>query len=216
LKDQWDDATFGYCAAASYGFFYSTWIENMDASVFIDVGANQGLYSLIAAQNPKISSVYAFEPQPEVFDNLEKNIKRNSAQTVCAFPYAISSKCEKREMFIKKGHSGAGTLREELVPQSKFGSSVRIVTVDKNFIDSNITVPAGAKVALKIDTEGHEAQVLHELMHSSLWGKVYNIFYEVDEMYIDNVEILNQLKADGFVIKYKNGSGSHYDLMLER
>ncbi len=53
-------------------------------------------------------------------------------------------------------------------------------------------------------------------MSSKLWSKIFNIFYEVDERYIDNVEILNQLRADGFEVIYQNGSSPHYDLMLER
>lgn len=216
LKDQWADATFRFCATASYGFFYSNWIENTNGSIFIDVGSNQGLYSLIAAKNPAITSVYAFEPQPNIFENFKKNIERNSAQKIQAFPYAISGKSEEREMHIKEGHSGAGTLREEAIPESKFGRSIRIVTVDKSFLDSNIQVQSTAKIAVKIDTEGHEAQVLQELMSSKLWGNVFNIFYEVDERYIDNVEILDRLKADGFEVIYQNGSKPHYDLMLEK
>lgn len=216
LKDQWDDATFRFCVTASYGFFYSDWIGKADGLIFIDVGANQGLYSLIAAKNPAITSVYAFEPQQSVFENLTKNIERNSATKVQAFPFAISDKSEERKMHVKEGHSGAATLREKSVPEAKFGRLIQIVTVDRAFLDSNIQVSSTSKIAVKIDTEGHEAQVLRELMSSKLWSKIFNIFYEVDERYIDNVEILNQLRADGFEVIYQNGSSPHYDLMLER
>ena len=216
LKNRWDDATFRFCVNASYGFFYSDWIENIDECVFIDIGANQGLYSLLAEKNPRISRVYAFEPQPEIFAIFKQNIERNDAKRVIAFPYAISNSAEARDMQIKSGHSGAATLRDAAVPESKFGQSIRIVTVNKDFLGSSIELPENTRIAIKIDTEGHEAQVLAELMESTLWDRVFNIFYEVDERYIDNVKILETLKGYGFSIIYQNGEKPHYDLMLQR
>jgi FkbM family methyltransferase len=216
LIDWWDDATFRFCANASYGFFYSDWIEEIDECIFIDIGANQGLYSLIAEKNPGITKIYAFEPQPDIFVKLMKNIERNEAERIEAFPYAISNVAEDREMQIKEGHSGAGTLRETSVPEEKFGHSIRITTVGGDFLDSSIKIAGNTKIAIKIDTEGHEAEVLTELMKSVLWDRVFNIFYEVDERYIDNVKILDSLKGYGFSIIYQNGKKPHYDLMLQR
>ena len=86
LLDQWNDATFRFCASGFYGFFYSDWVGRLDECVFIDIGSNQGLYALIAAKNPNIKKIYAFEPQPEIFSVLEKNIKRNNANQIKALP----------------------------------------------------------------------------------------------------------------------------------
>lgn len=216
LIDWWDDATFRFCANASYGFFYSDWIENLDECVFIDIGSNQGLYSLIAEKNPRITKIYAFEPQPEIFARLIKNIEHNEAGRIKAFPYAISNVAEDREMQIKEGHSGAGTLRDTSVPEEKFGHSIRITTVDYSFLDSSIEIAENTKIAIKIDTEGHEAEVLTQLMKSALWDRVFNIFYEVDERYIDHVKILDSLRGYGFSVIYQNGKKPHYDLMLQR
>jgi FkbM family methyltransferase len=47
--------------------------------VFVDVGANIGLYSMLAAANNKKISVYAFEPSPGPFHYLSKNIDLNNA-----------------------------------------------------------------------------------------------------------------------------------------
>jgi FkbM family methyltransferase len=216
LLDQWNDATFKFCANASYGFFYSDWIECLDECAFIDIGSNQGLYSLIAAKNHRIKKIYAFEPQPEVFSRLKKNIARNNANQIKAFPFAISNLGDELEMRIKDGHSGAATLRDTSVSGGEFGRSIRITAVGKYFLDSAIEVPDNMKIAIKIDTEGHEAQVLAELMESALWDRVFNIFYEIDEKYIDNIKILDDLKKCGFSIIHQNGKKPHYDLMLQR
>ncbi len=216
LSDHWEDATFRFCANASYGFFYSDWIENLGDSVFIDIGANQGLYSLIAAKNPRISKVYAFEPQPEVFERLCKNISRNAAHRIQAFPFAVSDSAAERQMRVKEGHSGVATLRDESMSGEDFGHSVKIITVNKDFLNSEINVPEGTKIAIKIDTEGHEAEVLAELMRSGWWSQVFNIYYEVDERYIDHARILKALTDSGFSVAYRNGRKPHYDLMLQR
>lgn len=216
LADQWDDATFRFCASASYGFFYSDWIRGLGDVAFIDVGANQGIFSLIASKNSKIKHIYSFEPQPKIFDNLTRNIQINGANNVRAFPYAISNKEEEIELQVIQGHSGAATLRKDSVSPQKFLQSVTIRTVDRNFLERNITPPPHKKIAIKIDTEGHEREVIDELMKCSFWTQVFNIFYEVDERYIKNNDILEILARHGFTVTHQNGTSPHYDLMLER
>ena len=47
-------------------------------SVAIDCGANIGLHSLaMAASQPEIAEVLAFEPHPQIFPVLEKNVSGN-------------------------------------------------------------------------------------------------------------------------------------------
>jgi FkbM family methyltransferase len=54
------------------------------ASVVLDIGAHIGLYSLIAARVNPGAKVFAFEPVPEVFDRLRRNVLLNSfANVVC-------------------------------------------------------------------------------------------------------------------------------------
>ena len=60
------------------------WIENLpDDSVFFDIGANIGSYSLIAASQNKIGkrvSVYSFEPHYANYFSLVKNIRYNNLE----------------------------------------------------------------------------------------------------------------------------------------
>src|SRR6476619_920138 len=54
-----------------------------EARVFVDVGANTGIYSLIGlAANPKLR-VIAFEPVPRIRQRLEENLVLNGWQTRC-------------------------------------------------------------------------------------------------------------------------------------
>src|SRR3972149_7010328 len=59
--------------------FYETDLRkffDIREGVFLDIGANIGKYSIILGQNPKIK-VIAFEPTPETFKILKKNIELN-------------------------------------------------------------------------------------------------------------------------------------------
>ena len=58
----YSDATFKFYYFASYGFFYSNYLKNYSSKFsFIDVGANKGLYSILAAKNSNCEKVYSFE-----------------------------------------------------------------------------------------------------------------------------------------------------------
>ena len=56
-----------------YGFYEKIYVLTWEAfilpgAVVLDIGANFGYYSMVAA--PKASAVYAFEPEPGNFTNL--------------------------------------------------------------------------------------------------------------------------------------------------
>jgi FkbM family methyltransferase len=66
--------------------------NDLDGKVIIDIGGNHGLATIILAkQNPK-SKVYVFEPNPNVFHFLEKNVKDNHLNNVIMFNKAIHTK----------------------------------------------------------------------------------------------------------------------------
>ncbi|MDE2493452.1 MAG: FkbM family methyltransferase, partial [Alphaproteobacteria bacterium] len=69
-----------------------TWIDAFDSnSVFWDVGANVGLYTLYAARRHPSMKVIAFEPSIENTYLLNRNISENHLQErVFAFPFALS------------------------------------------------------------------------------------------------------------------------------
>jgi hypothetical protein len=61
------DRTFELCVNG-YGPFVAKVIEGWeDEFLFLDIGANLGLFSLLAARNPHCRQAIAFEPLPEIF-----------------------------------------------------------------------------------------------------------------------------------------------------
>jgi len=50
MFENWRDVTFRFCIRGSYGTVFSDYLKNYTKPFcFIDIGANQGLYSLIGA-----------------------------------------------------------------------------------------------------------------------------------------------------------------------
>src|SRR3546814_14598384 len=81
LRANWRDRTFQYCRAATYGRDLSGFLAAQDSPfAFVDIGANQGLYSLLAARNPQCARVIAFEPVAATFALLRDNIALNGLE----------------------------------------------------------------------------------------------------------------------------------------
>lgn len=61
-----------------------------NSNVTFDIGANVGYYTLLAAIANERGQVYAFEPVPEIYEWLKRNIALNSISNVIAVPSAVT------------------------------------------------------------------------------------------------------------------------------
>jgi FkbM family methyltransferase len=123
-----------------------------DGDVFIDVGANIGLYSKLLSRLqtfcPRLR-VVAFEPHPVTFQRLKENLRTTSAEVHCI---ALSGSTSRLQFF--EGPASAVFSTEK----SPFSSQNRPVWIETKRLDE-ISLPDGP-IVLKIDVEGHEFEVL--------------------------------------------------------
>lgn len=120
-------------------------------TVFFDVGANVGFYSLIASRNVQASGqVIAFEPLPENCAYLSQHVYLNQCENVVIKPYAISDYTGVA-FFTKTNSNFTGHLSD-----SDSGYKVQVYSLDSLIEDGAIPSPD----ALKIDVEGEEYKVL--------------------------------------------------------
>lgn len=215
LKNRKDDLTWKFAVQGKYGFFYADWLNKQAESIFIDIGANIGLYSLIASRNKNFKAIYSFEPHPETYQYLVDNLERNESKKCVPYKLAISDKSEAQIIHVKPNHSGVATLRK-VNSSEGYHSSIHIECVNADALDTLIENPENLPVVIKIDVEGFELVVLQTLMKTGFWKSVKNIYYEVDESYLDYKKVENLLLSEGFTFEAKNGSGEHYDLMFAR
>jgi len=127
-------------------------IANKDTA-FIDIGSSVGEYAIQLARFFK--HVYAFEPNPPVFNCLVTNIKLNELDNVTAYNKAISNYVGKSKLF----DCGVGSRLEDVGSlDGKSCVEVEVDTLDRIvFEEREEDTPIGL---IKIDTEGAEYFVL--------------------------------------------------------
>lgn len=215
MVPNWQDTTFRYCIFGTYGRdLADLLLGQRNDFVFVDIGSNQGLYALIAAQNPKCRQIIAFEPVPATHARLAANVALNGgAERTVLHQLAISDSVGEVEISVAADHTGTATLagREAGRPS---GGGVVIQTIDAPLVDPLLA--GELPMFVKIDVEGLEAVVIAELAKTGAFARVEAIFYEVDDRWASAGEIEVLLRASGFTRFTKYGRGHHYDVLASR
>src|SRR5262249_26995341 len=143
-----------YLAAGDHEQTEAEWILKLlkGADLMVDVGANSGLYSCLAA-SAGVSTV-AVEPAAANVRILCLNLKLNQLESrVAVFPAAVGGTQDIAALY---GRGQGASLVSGWGGQSK--TDYKLVPVHR--LDD--LVPANAKqIVLKVDTEGTEFAVLH-------------------------------------------------------
>lgn len=125
----------------------------LDAELVVDVGGHTGIYSIVAGlTNPK-AKVHTFEPHEMNFGRLLLNLRANGLSGNNSHNLAASRAPGALPFQVKINHylsSGGSVVAED----QKFAKMVPAGRIDDH-------VPLTAqRVCVKIDTEGHEVEVL--------------------------------------------------------
>lgn len=152
------------------GFWESLWEKksreiwiylSKRSNVILDIGANSGIFSVLAkAYHPK-AEVYAFEPQPNIFRVLKKNNKINKFNISC-HPLALSNITGELPFYntgfstFEGNNTTHGSLNKEWRTEKQSSINVKVDRLDNFLIKQQV-----AKVDLvKIDVETLEYEVL--------------------------------------------------------
>ncbi len=213
LYSKWGDATFNLCLSGTYGYFFYNFLNNREKpSSFLDIGANQGIYTLIASKNRNIKKVYSFEPVPDNFKSLKKNIKLNSFNRITAINAAISSQNKNRYISFDKFHTGSSSLD---LKKNNTNKLVKIKTI--NFKYLNKLIKLDYNLIIKIDVEGHEFVVLKQIVKSNLIKKVDYIYIEINFKRNNLMKIRKILKKFNFIQIYKSKIiNNHSDFLFKK
>src|SRR5262249_49857354 len=125
--------------------------------VFVDGGANIGLFTLVAAERVgKAGRVLAFEPGSDVRSRLLQDVRLYRFQHGVVMPYALSSR-PGQAAFRAFDIAGAGLNR--LAPSGDEAGAVE--TVALTTLDAAVTAPDRRRLTLiKLDLEGAEHAAL--------------------------------------------------------
>jgi FkbM family methyltransferase len=127
-------------------------------STVIDVGANIGVFSVLAARAVgKDGIVLAYEPHPAAFKRLAANARQNGLEGVLIPINAAVS--DRRGEF--QFHPSAVSVHNRVNRDSESTEALLATVVEAVALDEDPRVTALAKIDfMKVDVEGHEVQVL--------------------------------------------------------
>ena len=172
-----------------------------DDDTIIDIGAHVGSFCIPAAMKYRNSKIYAFEPEPENYNLLVKNIKLNDVVNVEPRKLAVAASAGLGNLFVDPYNSTGHSLTRK-TPKSL---EVQTTTLEQ-ILSVNRVVHCGL---LKIDCEGAEYEIL---LNTSLFNlsKIENIAmeYHIPKFFdLDNASLLKNLiehlRAGGFDVTLK-------------
>ena len=142
------------------GWIWKELCENSN-NIF-DIGANTGVYSLVAKTINKQSKVFAFEPSINTFKQLQKNNKINNYDIICE-KIALSNKSENQIFYDTpyQNQTSASLNPEKLKNWEGYKGNiveydVSCMKIDDFIVQNNID----SIDLMKIDVEMHEPEII--------------------------------------------------------
>lgn len=142
-------------------------------SVFVDVGANIGIYTLIASSKIRKGRIYSFEPIPAVQNTLYQNIRINHLEDKVTVVNKVVSDKTGQERFVIHDISEYSHISSNQGSKSILIDSVKLDDFCKNQRIDHIDI-------IKIDVEGAELKVLKGMENALKMGKVRFLIAELN------------------------------------
>ncbi len=131
------------------------------AKCFFDVGANTGIYTLMAAKHPNLKQIHSFEPVPRVFHYLRRNIESNEFRHAHAHQLAVSKASGRIKFVVPNGIVLPVGSSEQNSEKAFTDSTFEELDVETCSIDDFLSKPGVLPPdVMKIDTETTEPFVV--------------------------------------------------------
>lgn len=129
--------------------------EVKESDVFVDIGANIGLYSLLAAKKIPGLKIYSFEPIPLNAALFESSALINSFTSIVIYRMCAGNSVGETSFSVASDSAFSSILNTGRKPEEK-KITTRVTTIDRFMIDEKIL-----KIdVMKIDAEGAEMLIL--------------------------------------------------------
>lgn len=167
--------------------------------IFVDVGANIGAHTLMAASKIKTGKIFSFEPSIKALKYLKENIKLNKLVDIVTIIDKVVSNKNGFEKFMLGKHSEIDRIgdNDNILHKIK---KLPSITLDKFLSNNKIDYVD----MIKIDVEGAEFKVLEGLKGYLSKGKVGLIIFEINsnsKTYgYTSTDMFNFLDQNGFII----------------
>ena len=189
--------------------------EKLKVEIFFDIGAHKGKYTDLILKEYNIKKAYLFEPQVKMFNFIKEKYKDKNFINVNS--QGVSNKTESVSFYINK-HNLTSSLKK-LNPKNKYlnlksklfntsldgmienNLDIKTIKLNEFFLENNILNVD----LIKIDTEGHEYEVLAGLEGKIKFIKAFLIEFHDDHTYLNysSNKIENILLKNNFFLKKK-------------
>lgn len=184
------------------------WIKSFgEGSVFFDIGANIGIYTIYGAVSKNIST-YSFEPHAANYKNLIENINANNLKKSYAYPLAVGQKFNLSSMFVKNMIEGVAENVVDNVGDIYHG----VVTANLDQLIADKMVPQPDYI--KVDVDGYEDKVFQGCINAIKNCK--SILIEVHDKHIQLKEQIQQLGLTFVSEHVRNESEKNYIFNSQR
>ena len=194
-----------------------SWInEFKERSIFWDLGANVGLYSIYAASKRKRIKVFSFEPSSSNLRTLSRNISINNLQNkINIVPFALSKNKNKFLLLKESSFNEGGALNSFGVNYNFSGKKFFSKNSYNTFGTSldNLIKLKILKVPnyIKIDVDGIEDLILAGAKNLLLNKKIKSILIEINDKFkVQKKEILKIMKKNKFQLISKSRNEDFY------
>ncbi|MBS1685728.1 MAG: FkbM family methyltransferase [Bacteroidetes bacterium] len=184
------------------------------AKVIFDIGANTGVYSMVAKTINPSASVYAFEPSRETYSHLSQNNRLNNYDVAC-YEIAFSNADGTQTFFdIPNTNQTSASLSTDMfLENGQIKASIKGVetyTVQTRRLDTFIKEQQIPQIDLmKIDVEMHELEVVSGLGDYLRSFKPIIIIEVLSDKVADG---LNEILGSDFMIIHLRGN-NQYDVV---
>lgn len=155
------------------------------ARTVIDVGANTGLFTLLAARANPSCRVHAFEPVPFIYEMLRANIRLNDLTNVEAVPIVVADATGETTFFVTHTRVGIPTDSSSAAGFRRQVDEIRLPTITLDEYARRATL---SRIdLLKIDAEATECRVIAgaaNLLHDHRPLVICEVLAEVDHAYL--------------------------------
>ena len=189
--------------------------EKLKIEIFFDIGAHKGKYTDLLFEEYNIKKAYLLEPQVKMYNFIKEKYKDNNFINV--YNQGVSNKTENVLFYINK-HNLTSSIKR-LNPKNKYlnlksklfstnldgmienNLNIKTIKLEEFFLENNILNID----LIKIDTEGHEYEVLAGLEGKIKFIKAFLIEFHDDKTYLNysSNKIENILLKNNFFLKKK-------------
>jgi FkbM family methyltransferase len=162
--------------------FLDTYLARYEEPTVLDVGANEGKYSSAVLHSNKRARIFAFEPHPQTYQRLVNRM--SGSEKVVAINAACGSAPGRLTLYDREGSAGTthASLHEGVLKHAQDQKTAQSI-VDVLDLDTFVAEKNLATVhLLKIDTEGHELEVMKGASNLLLNNRIRAIQFEFNEM----------------------------------